>query len=493
MVSHWTAGTRRGLPVVVSLASVACATPHLAAAPARRATADVVAGALPAVALLLSNRPDGKVGFGAGLVLDDHGLVVTNLHVVANARSIGVVFYDPARTTYSVMDGGLARFLFENHKAIVPARLVRADPVLDLALVRADRETAALPHLPFRPDPIRPGETVLALGHPGETAWSFTSGVVSSIQQGVIQHDAPIDHGSSGGPLLDDRGRVIGINTARVMAPVSGVGFARPIELVRPLVDEGDAPNHLDLSSPARAVVTCLRAVEMAMPDFPRCVDWDGWFDEMARDVRSAYGQKRAALPPAEAAKADEVLDRLLSTAGREAFVATVKKAAVFELRGGDPNALADEFRGRLAAGMPDLAIGKVSAVLANNGGGVAFSSEPVTMANVDPDLLARNGLRIDPHDAAGRLQVLKMGIRVDLVKPLDADHAWVSISGRNLDGSEHHHSELWVRFGTEWKWQDSGSAKTPPPGWPPPLKNFNWYLGRREIKFDLDKGPQKP
>jgi hypothetical protein len=466
------------LSLMGSFVLASCARTQAAQGPSKPSTVDLVKAALPGIVLLLNNRPDGKVGFGTGLILDEHGLVVTNLHVVANARSIGAMLYDPARPTYSVMDGGLARFLFENHRAIKTAQLVKADPILDLALVRVDADTSRYSRLPFRDHPVMPGETVFALGHPGESAWSFTSGVVSAIQQGVIQHDAPIDHGSSGGPLIDDRGNVVGINTARTFGDVSAIGFARPIEMVRELADQTAVPNSLDLSTPERAVKTCLHAVEMASPSFPECVDWDSWFDRMVSDVQREFAKKKPTLSRAQTVELEKLLPKLLGKEGKAAFVEAGKKAAVLELRGGDPNELAEEFRARIVANMPELVNGKVTATVPLPPANMVFSTEPLKTANPDPDLLAQNGLRIDPKDALARVQILKMGFRVEAVMHPDEERAWVSISGRNVDGSEHHHSELWVRLGDAWKWRREASTDTVPAGWPPPMRDFNWFLG---------------
>jgi S1-C subfamily serine protease len=190
---------------------------------------------LPAVVLLLNHRPDGKTLYGAGLVLDGEGRVLTSLHVVDGAASLGAMTYDPRRTSYTALDGGLTRYLDENQRAIVPATLLRADVETDLAVVRIDADTRALPHLPMRREPVTLGERVVAIGHPGESVWSLTLGIVSALHRGAIQHDAAITEGNSGGPLLDADGRVVGINTAKLLGGIDRVAFARPITLAHPL------------------------------------------------------------------------------------------------------------------------------------------------------------------------------------------------------------------------------------------------------------------
>jgi S1-C subfamily serine protease len=145
------------------------------------------------------------------------------------------MMYDPRRTSYTAFDGGLTRYIDENEAAIVPAHLVRADAALDLALVRVEADTSRLPHLPIRKDPVALGERVIAVGHPGESVWSLTLGIVSSMHHGAIQHDAALTEGNSGGPLVDAEGRVVGINTAKLVNGIDRVGFARPISMAAAL------------------------------------------------------------------------------------------------------------------------------------------------------------------------------------------------------------------------------------------------------------------
>src|SRR5579859_1843333 len=78
--------------------------------------AEIVARSMPAVVLLLSTLHDGTVRYGAGLLLD-HGLVLTSQHVVADAKTLGAMLYEPRRTSYTPMDGGLSRYLFENQSS----------------------------------------------------------------------------------------------------------------------------------------------------------------------------------------------------------------------------------------------------------------------------------------------------------------------------------------------------------------------------------------
>lgn len=119
---------------------------------------DILSRALPSVVLLLAARPDGTTGYGSGLIVSHDGLVITNLHVVAQARSLTALMYRKDRLSYTPMDGGLARYLFENQKELVPARLVRGDTTSDLALVKLDAHTSQVPLLALSDRDIQPGE-----------------------------------------------------------------------------------------------------------------------------------------------------------------------------------------------------------------------------------------------------------------------------------------------------------------------------------------------
>src|SRR5215468_406824 len=85
--------------------------------------AEVVARSMPAVVLLLNTQRDGSVRYGAGLLLE-HSLVLTSQHVVADAKTLGAMLYEPRRTSYTPMDGGLSRYLFENQSAVIEAHAV---------------------------------------------------------------------------------------------------------------------------------------------------------------------------------------------------------------------------------------------------------------------------------------------------------------------------------------------------------------------------------
>ena len=168
---------------------------------------------------------------GSGFVVDKAGHIVTNFHVVEDADEIRVSF---------------------SNRDTVEAELVASDPSTDLAVLRVDAEAKALTPLPLGDsDDVRVGDPVVAIGNPFGLDRTATAGIVSALQRlitapndfaidHVIQTDAPINHGNSGGPLLNAHGEVIGVNTQIQTGGVStgnvGIGFAVPSNTVEDVV-----------------------------------------------------------------------------------------------------------------------------------------------------------------------------------------------------------------------------------------------------------------
>jgi putative serine protease PepD len=169
---------------------------------------------------------------GSGFVFDKHGDIVTNQHVVDGATSITVQFWNGK--TYK-------------------AKLVGSDSSTDLAVVRVSSAPASMLHpLTFGDSSgVQVGDGVIAIGSPFGLAETVTSGIVSALHRSMdapntytiadsIQTDAPINHGNSGGPLIDTAGRVIGVN-AQIQSDSGGsdgVGFAIPSNTVSSVVSQ---------------------------------------------------------------------------------------------------------------------------------------------------------------------------------------------------------------------------------------------------------------
>jgi putative serine protease PepD len=169
---------------------------------------------------------------GTGFVIDARGTIVTNAHVVGES------------STAIVRRG--------DSKSVIPARVLGTDPSSDLAVLRADPSRLGSPRpLPLaNSDAVRVGDDVVAIGHPFGLDRTATAGIVSGLGREieapngfsideVIQTDAAINPGNSGGPLVDMRGRVVGVNSQIATAGAGGnvgVGFAVPSNTVRDVV-----------------------------------------------------------------------------------------------------------------------------------------------------------------------------------------------------------------------------------------------------------------
>jgi 2-alkenal reductase len=197
------------------------------------ATVQAVEKVLPAVVTVLNQTQDGG-GSGSGFFIDQNGYLVTNNHVVEGARSLTVIY----------AQGGRA-----------PATLVGTAPEFDLAVLRVDGPVPAVAEwgdsgeLPL-------GTTVIAIGSAlGQYQNSVTAGILSGFNRqlgglnGLLQTDAAINSGNSGGPLINIAGQIIGINTMVVRGGFSGdaegLGFAIPSNIAqnvaRNLIETGEA------------------------------------------------------------------------------------------------------------------------------------------------------------------------------------------------------------------------------------------------------------
>jgi S1-C subfamily serine protease len=178
---------------------------------------------------------------GSGFVVDKAGHVVTNYHVVEGARQVRVSF---------------------SNGSSMKAKVVGTDPSSDLAVLKIDASSRALTPLPLgNSDAIQVGDPVVAIGNPFGLDRTVTAGIVSAIQRAitapngytidhVIQTDAAINHGNSGGPLLNGLGQVIGVNsqieTGSVATGNVGIGFAIPSNTVETVMAQLIRQGHVD-------------------------------------------------------------------------------------------------------------------------------------------------------------------------------------------------------------------------------------------------------
>ncbi|HLE30114.1 MAG TPA: trypsin-like peptidase domain-containing protein [Anaerolineales bacterium] len=185
----------------------------------------------PSLVLIQTQAPgaDGKVedGLGSGVIIDDFGDILTSLHVVANASDIQLTFADGTQSS---------------------AQVAVTQPENDIAVLRASQPPAQLvPAMLGNPNAMRVGDEAFAVGHPFGLYSSMSAGVISgfgrSFQpsnshqklQDLIQIDAAVNPGNSGGPLLNRNGQVIGI-VVGIVNPTEqdvfiGIGFAVPINV----------------------------------------------------------------------------------------------------------------------------------------------------------------------------------------------------------------------------------------------------------------------
>ncbi|MCB1050970.1 MAG: Do family serine endopeptidase [Acidobacteria bacterium] len=160
-----------------------------------------------------------RSGLGSGVIVDANGYIITNNHVVADADKIRVTLNDGRE---------------------YPAKVVGTDPQTDVAVIKIEEKN--LTYALFGDsDKVRVGDWVVAIGNPLGYRYTVTFGIVSalgrsSIQpntiENYIQTDAAINQGNSGGPLIDMKGQVIGINTA-ISAYGQNIGFSIPVNMVR--------------------------------------------------------------------------------------------------------------------------------------------------------------------------------------------------------------------------------------------------------------------
>jgi 2-alkenal reductase len=192
-----------------------------------------------------ANLPDARAGQGSGFVVRGDGTILTSAHVITTAGQVATGKAKPARTVYVEFSDGDR----------VAAKVVGVDLYDDVGVLKVDPRSHRLAPVPLGDSSrVVVGAPVAAIGSPFGNTDSLSVGVVSAIRRSIpslttrydlvdaIQTDAPINHGNSGGPLFDARGRVIGINaqirSSDQSSGFEGVGFAVPIDSAKRSLDQ---------------------------------------------------------------------------------------------------------------------------------------------------------------------------------------------------------------------------------------------------------------
>jgi putative serine protease PepD len=197
---------------------------------------------------------------GSGFVIDEEGHIVTNQHVVGGAQSVTVTFSDGPE---------------------VEATVVGTDPSTDIAVLDVDRPSSELTPLSFAAGrSLEVGDAVIAIGSPFGLEGTLTSGVISALGrdipspngftiENVVQTDAALNQGNSGGPVLDDQGRVVGV-AAQIRSESGGsdgIGYAVPGDtaqrVARELIEDGSVEHaYLGVSLPDDGAARLVRVVD---------------------------------------------------------------------------------------------------------------------------------------------------------------------------------------------------------------------------------------
>lgn len=196
--------------------------------------------------IVLLVQPDYS-SMGAGCIITEDGLILTNYHVIENADKMLTFFYDKNITKIDDINS-------ENFKV---ASVIAAIPEIDLALLKlsTNKEQKALRF--GDNSSIEVAQDVFAIGHPESYIWSFTSGVISQLRNNyewaydsrtnckanVIQTQTPINPGNSGGPLFNDQGELIGINSFRTEG-AEGLNFAIRLNEIQKFLREVEEGKH---------------------------------------------------------------------------------------------------------------------------------------------------------------------------------------------------------------------------------------------------------
>lgn len=227
-------------------------------------TEEIIKRATPSVALITSEFTQIGTGTGTGIVLTSDGYIITNCHVIETTYNDYVNDYNSFDNPFSFFGGGYSTQIetktVKADKVTVTlsdgseheAEIIGSDENTDLALLKIDEE-GLIPAVIGNSDDLVLGETAITLGYPLGLGLSASGGMVSGLEKEIstelsnggtttmtlIQTDASINAGNSGGPLLNSKGEVIGITSSKlVSSEVEGIGFAIPITDAMSVLDD---------------------------------------------------------------------------------------------------------------------------------------------------------------------------------------------------------------------------------------------------------------
>lgn len=246
-----------------------------------------------------------REGYGSGIIISEAGHIVTNYHVVQNARNLFVV-----------LQGG------DKLEAV----FIGGDPESDIAVIQVDRPGLTIAKLGDS-DLVRQGELAIAIGNPlgHNLAGTVTAGIISAVDRTLqidrrtlklLQTDAAINQGNSGGPLVNSRGEVIGMNTAKLAGTViEGLGFAIPSNVFIPIVQQIIETGSVD--RPARPWVGIIQPAEI---DADRGRELNLPIGILIRDVFPGSPAEEAGILPGDVLLAFDGVEPLSMDALREAM-----------------------------------------------------------------------------------------------------------------------------------------------------------------------------
>lgn len=257
-----------------------------------------------------NQRTVEREGYGSGIIISEAGHIVTNYHVVQNARNLFVI-----------LQGGTK----------LEAVFIGGDPESDIAVIQVDHPDLTVAKL-GNSDLVRQGELAIAIGNPlgHNLAGTVTAGIISAVDRTLqidrrtlklLQTDAAINQGNSGGPLVNSRGEVIGMNTVKLAgAVVEGLGFAIPSNVFIPIVQQIIETGNVE--RPAQPWVGIIQPAEI---DADRGREFDLPVGILVRDVYPGSPAEEAGILPGDVLLAFDGVEPLTMAALRE----TIEKKQV--------------------------------------------------------------------------------------------------------------------------------------------------------------------